>query len=183
MGDLADRYAVIADGMSARVDAVGDWSVSSPCPGWTARDVVEHVVQSHRRALERVAVELPATAPDDDPGHDPTPVWHTASRAMLDALGDDDIAARTIETPFGTAAFSELVGSLICSDTLVHTWDLARATGQDERLDPGAVEATWTAMQRFGEGLRTSGAFGDEVAAPADADAQTRLLAFLGRRV
>ena len=33
---------------------------------------------------------------------------------------------------FGEQTFESLVGRLVCSDTLIHTWDLARATGQVE---------------------------------------------------
>lgn len=67
-------------------------------------------------------------------------------------------------------------------DVLVHTWDLARATGQDERLDAGLVEACAAMflpeMPRRG---REAGSIGPEVALGEGASAQDRLLAAMGR--
>ncbi len=68
-------------------------------------------------------------------------------------------------------------------DVLIHTWDLARATDQDERLDPVLVQAC-TAMfvPEMPQRGREAGIIGPEVALSADAPAQDRLLAVMGRR-
>lgn len=60
-------------------------------------------------------------------------------------------------------------------------WDLARATGQDDRLDAGFCAALLAGMTPLDEILRSSGQYGPRVATPDDADAQTRLLGFIGR--
>ena len=67
-------------------------------------------------------------------------------------------------------------------DVLVHGWDLAKGTGQDTTLDPDLAAACWAVVEPQAELLRGSGAFNTDVAAPEGADAQTRLLAALGRR-
>jgi len=67
-------------------------------------------------------------------------------------------------------------------DVLIHGWDLAVATGQDTTLDPALVDALVEVIAPQAEMLRASGAFGPEVEVAPDADAQTRLLATLGRR-
>jgi uncharacterized protein (TIGR03086 family) len=67
-------------------------------------------------------------------------------------------------------------------DVLVHTWDLARATGLDERLDPDEVHRMYEGMEPMDEVLRQSGQFGPRVRVPDDADEQTKLIAFTGRR-
>jgi uncharacterized protein (TIGR03086 family) len=67
------------------------------------------------------------------------------------------------------------------SDILVHTWDLARATGLDETLDPDEVHGLLAGMEPMDAVLRQSGHFGPRVDVPADADEQTRLIAFTGR--
>jgi uncharacterized protein (TIGR03086 family) len=64
----------------------------------------------------------------------------------------------------------------------VHTWDLARATGLDETLDADEVHRLVEAMEPMDEAMRSSGHYGPRVDVPADADEQTRLLAFTGRR-
>jgi uncharacterized protein (TIGR03086 family) len=66
-------------------------------------------------------------------------------------------------------------------DVLIHGWDLAVATRQDTRMDPSLVEACFAVLEPQFDQLKASGAFGGEVAVPADADPQTRLLAMLGR--
>jgi uncharacterized protein (TIGR03086 family) len=69
----------------------------------------------------------------------------------------------------------------ILGDVLVHTWDLARATGQDETLDPDEVHRMRAGLEQMGDMLSQSGHYDKAVAVAADADEQTRLLALTGR--
>jgi uncharacterized protein (TIGR03086 family) len=72
---------------------------------------------------------------------------------------------------------------MICTgDEFQHTWDLARATGLDETLDPDEVHRLYESMEPVDELLRNSGHFGPRVAVPDDADEQTKLIAFTGRQ-
>jgi hypothetical protein len=63
----------------------------------------------------------------------------------------------------------------------MHTWDLARATGQDDRLDPDFCAHLLAGMESMEEAIRSSGQYGARVEVPGDADAQTKLLGFIGR--
>ena len=63
----------------------------------------------------------------------------------------------------------------------MHTWDLARATGQDDRLDPARCTELLAGMEPLDELLRQSGQYGPKVAVPDHADIQTRILGFIGR--
>ena len=67
-------------------------------------------------------------------------------------------------------------------DVLIHGWDLAKATGQDTKLDPVLVEACWAVINPQMELLRASGMFGNQIDVPDGADSQTKLLATLGRQ-
>ena len=67
-------------------------------------------------------------------------------------------------------------------DVLIHGWDLAKATGQDATLDPELVNACFEVITPQLDLLKASGMFGSEVEVADDADAQTKLLATLGRR-
>ena len=62
---------------------------------------------------------------------------------------------------------------IVTGDVLIHTWDLARATGQDETLDAALVADMWEGMQPMDEMLRASGHYGPKVAVPETADVQT----------
>jgi Mycothiol maleylpyruvate isomerase N-terminal domain len=67
------------------------------------------------------------------------------------------------------------------ADVFMHTWDLSRATGQDDRLDPGFCAQLLGGMEQMEEVIRGSGQYGPRVEVPGDADTQTRLLGFIGR--
>jgi uncharacterized protein (TIGR03086 family) len=179
--EVATRYAAIADGMSLRVDACVDWSAPTPCPGWTALHIVSHVVGVHRSALSLLD-DSSRPEPVDD-ADAVVAAWRAASASMLASLEDAERATRVVSPRFGDMPFEDLASRMVCSDTLVHTWDLARATRQDEGLDVSAVEYAWTWMQVAGDNLRASGSFGPAVPPPDGADTQTRLLCFLGRAV
>ncbi len=118
-----------------------------------------------------------------DPNGDLPAQWSEANAALLDAVRDPARADSEVQAFAGPAPFRELVGGLACSDTVVHTWDLARATGQPEALDAGAVEHCAGVIAGFGEAMRRPGGFGPPLDCPADADAQSKFLHFTGRTV
>lgn len=178
-GEVAHRYSVIAEGMTRRIDACANWSASTPCPDWTVIDIVRHVVDVHRGALSLLDDREPVPAPTD--AAEVVEAWLGASVAMRSTLEDEARATRIVSPRFGDMPFEDLASRMVCSDTLVHTWDIARATGQDERLDAGAVDYAWMWMQDAGDNLRASGSFGPALPPPPHADTQTLLLCFLGR--
>jgi len=183
--NVADRYAAIAAGFDRRVHgcAAGDWSSPTPCAEWSVRDIVEHVVGVHRRVLAYLTDAETGVPETGVPAQvdELVRAWTEASTVMRAALDDPVSAERMLATPFGEMAFADLVGRMVSSDTLVHTWDIAQATGQDEALDPTAVTYAWTWMEPAGDRLRQSGSFGPALDPPPDADTQQLLLCFLGR--
>lgn len=81
----------------------------------------------------------------------------------------------------GEVPLDRAVDQFYTADVFLHTWDLARATGQDESLDPDKCAQMLAGMEQMDEVLRASGQYGPRVAVPDDADAQTRLIGFIGR--
>ena len=75
----------------------------------------------------------------------------------------------------------QAVDMIYTADVFMHRWDLARATGLDERLDPAICAEMLAGMEPLDDVLRSSGQYGPRVAVPDDADVQTKLLAFIGR--
>jgi uncharacterized protein (TIGR03086 family) len=72
---------------------------------------------------------------------------------------------------------------IVVGDVFIHTWDLARATGLDESLDADQVQRMLESMGSIpDEVLRSGGMFGPRIDVADDADDQTKLLAFVGRR-
>ena len=178
--EVSDRYGAVADGFGDRLSGVGAdrWSSASPCREWTARDVAVHVINTHRRVratLGDVSFE------EIDPDADLRAEWAPATGAIRAALNDEALASKTVSGMFGDQPFESLVGRLLCTDTLLHTWDLARATGQDDRLDERASERALEFLTPIDEAIRRPGGFAAKLPPPRDADAQARLLAFAGR--
>ena len=140
-------------------------------------NIVSHVVNVHRRVLANVdGTEAEGVAADAALLTE----WSRVSDAVRAALVDGR-AQTVVGGMFGEQPFESLIGRLVCSDTLIHTWDLARATGQDDRLDPEAVAKAIEFLAPLDEGMRRPGGFGPKIDPPADADDQTRLLCFAGR--
>ncbi|MFA5884737.1 MAG: TIGR03086 family metal-binding protein [Acidimicrobiia bacterium] len=181
MSECSDRFTIVADGFSRRVDAVrpADWDNPSPCDGWVARDVVRHLVEWVPAFFgATVGLEFPAGPSVDD---DPAGAW-TALRGTIDGFfADPAIAAREVEGPMGRMPVEQALDMIVTGDVLVHTWDLARATGLDETLDPVEVHRMYEGTEGLDEVLRSSGHYGPRVIVPGDADEQTKLLAFMGR--
>ena len=87
MSDLLDRYRHLADGFTARVEAVpsGAWDNPSPCEDWTARDVVRHLTEWITAFFSPKGVEFPALPSVDD---DPVGAWEGVQAAIARALAD-----------------------------------------------------------------------------------------------
>lgn len=180
MTEVADRYARIAEGFAGRLAGVDPsaWSAPTPCTEWTARQVADHVVATHRRVL---AALHGGEAAEPLPDENLLDSFAAARRDVLAALAVPTLANTTISGMFGEQPFESLVGRLLCADTLFHTWDLARATGQDERLDAQAVDKALEFLAPIDEAIRRPGGFGPKIDPPPGADAQARLLNFGGR--
>jgi uncharacterized protein (TIGR03086 family) len=135
VSEVADRYETVTTGFAQRVANVAteQWSTVTPCPDWTVRDLVVHVIGTQRAVITRLDEKEPVKV---DPEGDLEAQWREASRAIVDALGDEARASTVVGGMFGEQSFESLVGRLVCTDVLVHTWDLSRATGQDETLTP-----------------------------------------------
>jgi uncharacterized protein (TIGR03086 family) len=182
VSEIAERYRRVAGQFTQRVEAVPDvaWDNPSPCEGWVARDVVGHLVDwLPAMFFGTWDIEPPAIPPV---GKDPAGAWAAVDRAIQAALDDPDVARRSRETRQGPSTFEQTIDMICTPDVLVHTWDLARATGLDETLDAEEVHRFVEGMEPWDEPLRQSGHYGPRIPVPDDADEQTRLIAFLGRQ-
>ncbi|MGH9187793.1 MAG: TIGR03086 family metal-binding protein [Acidimicrobiales bacterium] len=182
MSEIGVRFRRLAAGFTDRVEAVPDnrWESPSPCEGWTARDVVRHMVDNCTMFFGLVEREL---APGPSVEQDPVAAWASARDAMQAGLDDPEVAGLEYEGMFARSTFETSVDRFLGWDLVVHAWDLARAAGLDERLDPELVHEVFEATKPMGDVLRSSGAFGPKLDPPEGADEQATLLAFLGRKV
>jgi uncharacterized protein (TIGR03086 family) len=179
MSDVSERYGRLAEAFRSTIQAVpaDRWESPSPCAGWTARDVVRHVVDTQGMFLGFVGRQL-GDIPSVD---DPLAAWTAASAEVMRGLEDPAVANAEYKGFAGPSTFEAGVDQFLCFDLVVHAWDLSRAAGLDNRMDPDEITRVRAAAESFGPAMRSPQAFGPEIEPPPGADEQARLLAFLGR--
>ena len=182
MSEIADHFAHVAGQFTQRARAVpeGAWDNPAPCEGWLARDVVRHMVEwMPALFFDSWQIEPPQLPSVDQ---DPAGAWEALVNAIQLRLADPEISKREADIRPGRYSFEQAVDMFGTGDIVIHTWDLARATGLDERLDPHEVHNLLVAMEPIDEILRASGEYGARVIVPDDSDEQTKLIAFSGRQ-
>lgn len=177
--DEASRHRRIAGDFTVYARQVSDWEAPAPVDGWTARDVVDHLITWLPEFLTAGGITLP-TGPSA--AAEPVAAWQAHAEATQQILDDPDQASRTLtQDEIGSMPVSLAIDQYYTIDIFMHTWDLARASGQVVALEPQYCRNLLAGMQSFAEAMRASGEYGPAVAVPADADPQTQLMAFVGR--
>ena len=153
----------------------------TPCEKWKVRDLFGHIIGG--------ATTFAAVVRGDEPPAIPQPrddaMAATANAALADvdsAFRTDGAMEKTLATPFGEMP-GDTFARLLAFDLLMHTTDLARATGQSFSVPDGVVAEvdtfTRAALQPEMRGPET---FAPETEPAADATRLDRLVAFSGRR-
>lgn len=176
----AERHREIGRVFTDRVRGTRSWDAPSPVAGWTARDVVRHLVEWLPSFLAGgSSVRLPAVPSVD---RDPTGAWQAHVDAVQALLDDPATAELTLSNRHvGQLALDRAIDQFYTSDVFMHTWDLARATGQDDRLNPEFCALLLAGMEPMEAVIRSSGQYGTKVPVKDDANTQAKLLAFIGR--
>jgi uncharacterized protein (TIGR03086 family) len=186
--EMMEHYRHAQDGFDAVVAAVpaDRWDAPSTCAEWTVRDVAGHVIwgQHQMRAWATGEDDPERTGAPGSPhpglmaGADPVATWRAARAASVPSLTPEALGRTTSITGLGEVPLVAVL-TLLVTDTVVHTWDIGHALGMNVELDPVlvAVAFDWSRANA----VRRPGFFGPELTPPADADEQTRMLAFLGR--
>jgi uncharacterized protein (TIGR03086 family) len=160
----------------------------SPCAGWTARDVINHITGG--ATLFAISAEQ-GSVPDemlgqlmsgDNLGNDPQGAWKVASNRAMAAFGEPGVLDKLVTLPFGEMPAGAAL-NIAVFDVATHATDLARATGQTI-TDTGMLEAALEmGKQMVGPDLRVPGVFDAEQPIADDAPITDRLLAFAGRKL
>lgn len=187
---------------SAVIDAVPADRLDDPTPcGMTVRDLLEHLVMVVRRVAGAGRGEPPMTWPTDaadvaEGGW--SEAWRAGAHQVQAAWTDDALLERPTDLPWGTFPGAEVLG-IYTNEVTVHTWDLARGTGQEPAWDPSVLAVAeaairaqlpvadrapmWDALAAsLPPGVEWEAPFGNAVEVPAGASAIDRLVAWNGRR-
>ena len=176
-GHLDQHHPVRSRGSGAAKDIA-----ATPCADWDARGLVNDLVPGNLWTAEPAANGT---------------IEGVGSRLDGDLLGDDPAAAYGIgvggrggvprpgalDAPCGVIRTRARLG--LCRAPFPGRaspcWDLAVATGQDHALEPELMEACQQIIEPQLDAFRSADALAPEVAVPANARAQTRFIAMLGR--
>jgi uncharacterized protein (TIGR03086 family) len=171
-------------GFADTLAQVGDdqWGIASPNPGWSVRDLVNHVVGGNRRYVVLLSgaptVDVEALRDLEHLGDDPQQAFRQTAAEMTAAFHEPGALSRTVHHRLGDRSGAELLVMRVIEHAL-HGWDLARAIGTDDSVDPEVTEAILAAFTDDPSMLgRTSFA---PIEMSADADPQRRLLLLSGR--
>jgi uncharacterized protein (TIGR03086 family) len=183
---VRDRHRRAITGFGRHVRAIEDaqWSDPTPCAEWDVRQLVNHLVFEQRWTvplLERLTIEQVGDRFDGDLlGDDPIGEWSVASADALVVVAGDPLDGE-VHLSYGDVRAADYVTELTV-DAVVHSWDLARAVGGDERLDDDLVELAIDYAQPRLDAMAASEMFDPPIPLPDDVDPQTRMLALFGRR-
>jgi uncharacterized protein (TIGR03086 family) len=169
-----------------RLARADDWYRPTPCTEWDVRALVNHVIGGNRRytmLLRGASAEsVNRTRTEDHIGPDPISAFTTTASDLTAVFREDGALDRIGHHPIGDRTGAELLAMRVL-DVTVHAWDLARAIGVDDTLDPGAVDYALAHTQVIETG-RDYGSFATPSAAPPIQQSnQTRLLHMAGRMI
>jgi uncharacterized protein (TIGR03086 family) len=161
------------------------WADPTPCSEWNVKQIANHIIGENLWAAEllqgRTIAEVGTRLDGDLAGDDPAGAYRASVDAATAAVSAPGAMQTVCHLSFGDYSGSDYAAQLLL-DTVVHGWDIARATAQDTRLDPQLVAACLPLAEQLTGQFRAAGVFGDDLPTGADAAPQTRLLAIVGRK-
>lgn len=185
MTELKGLHARALERYGQLVHAVRDeqWHLPTPCTEWDVRVLVNHLVSENfwmPPLLDGKTIADVGDSFDGDLlGDDPKVAWDrsaTEAGRAVQAVALDT----TVHLSYGKASADHYIFEVF-SDLTIHGWDLARAIGTEETLDPESVDVLYERYKPIEDGMKATGLFGPKVEPPPGADRQTELLAIFGR--
>ncbi len=195
--DPVDQLCVAIDATGLLISAVRDdqWAAPTPCPEWTVRDLVGHMVTSNYafvRILGGTAPEAPGRTAPEAPGGGADSLrpdaglvdaYRDSAAALVGAFRQPGVLDRVHTVPIGPVPGIAAL-HLRITEVLVHGWDLARATGQDAVFPEDLAEQELAfSRSKLGDIPQGRTPFAPPQPVPGDAPAIDRLVALLGRDV
>lgn len=167
-----ERLVAVLDSASGR------WDRPSPCEGWTASDVVHHLIDTQRSFLaDRGLLDTPGDAAE---ATDPRSAWRAHAELIAPVLSDVELMSTRYDGFFGPTTIGDTFVQFYVFDMLVHRWDVAVAVDGDTGLTEDELDLIERSAAGWGDALYMDGIC-TRIDVPAGADRTTRVLALLGR--
>ena len=160
-------------------------SASTPCKEWNVQNVITHnlkVADYVRGIIQGNNTTNPTEVDDPLPSQGARDAFAAGTSKVLDLLKSTSDLNQVVETPFGPMPIANFV-MFPTLDIVIHSWDLAKGTGQSTSIDSGLAEVCYQVLSGGGAEMgRQGGAFGPGVTLPITASVQDKLLAISGRQ-
>jgi len=183
-GRCGRRFAGLVAGVGPQ-----QWQDGTPCSQWDVQTLVHHLLYEQRWVpplLEGLTMQQVGDRFDGDLMGEDVSAWPELLASAIEqaraAVAQPGALDRTVHLSFGDTSGQEYVMQLT-ADLAIHAWDLARATGQDDALDPDVVALMLPWAEANADLLAASGMFGMRIDVGPCAPDDARLLGLLGRRV
>jgi uncharacterized protein (TIGR03086 family) len=160
----------------------------TPCPKYDVAALIDHLVEAGNRAAALGRGQTPP--PGDESPHvelaDAPAQLRRAAQNATAAWDGDSVLSSTFPMPWGEEYTGATLVDMYLTELATHAWDLAKATGQLEKLDgslaPPALDgARVMVTPQYRDMVEPGAPFGVEVHLPPNADNWERLAAFMGR--
>lgn len=181
MSDSLRTYTKALYGFDATVTRApaDSWTNPSPCEGWTAADVVAHNIGMNKM-ISGFTRGVNARGPAHEIPSDPVGEWRASLQELLAALDTEGALQSVAKTPWGEMPVDRFLG-FAWVDPVIHTWDLAKATGQEPVLDEELAAQGAAQLEKAGDSIRGEHTFGAAVDYGDDVSPADRLAAVAGR--
>ena len=179
---LHDRALEATTAIVANVKA-NQFDRSTPCSEFDVETLLNHMIAGNFMFVDVAQGKQVSRggAPPGLVGADHVASYRGSADAVSQAWSDPAVLGETVHLPFGDFPGDFALG-IHFVETLVHGWDLAKATGQPTTLDPELTAFAWENVKDLSESFRGPGApFGLAIDVPAGTPATDRLVAWLGR--
>jgi uncharacterized protein (TIGR03086 family) len=176
-----DRASAAAAAILDKIDP-GQYGRPTPCTKWTVRDVVNHFTGGNLHGAAMLRGRDPSGRDTDHLGDDPRAAFRRSLAEARSAMTEPGALEKTVATPLGEHPGVFVVHMLV-NELIVHSWDLAKATGQSTDIEPDLAEGALTqAKDQLSQAPRPEGGlFAAQQDPLPGATAADRLAAFLGR--
>jgi uncharacterized protein (TIGR03086 family) len=165
----------------------GELTGPTPCPDWSVGALLDHLMSLSYAFTQAARKRSDAPGTSDGP---PVPSaqhlsrhWRSRLPVLLEELSTawKDRSAWTGTSQAGgvTMPAAEL-GTVAMNELIMHSWDLAKATGQEYAADPRTLQMLIDFLSR-GPAEGTPGLFGPVVATDSDDPLIERAVALAGR--
>jgi uncharacterized protein (TIGR03086 family) len=184
--DILDRAAA---GFARVLAEVGpdQWDAPTGNDGWSVRVLVDHVIGGNRMATVLLRggsrPEARAQFVPSESGADLVTAFDESRREQAEAFAVEGVLEQIVEHPAMDMPGTQLLSFRI-TEYALHGWDLARAVGADDTIDPAVLEVLYADLSAMGPLVAASGMFGTGASPdlPPDTSLQVTVLDLSGRR-